>query len=101
MHDLLSNGRLIDVALAVVAIEAALLIVARRRIAPLLRPADILGQLAAGAMLLLGLRCAVTGANYLWTLAFLSASLPAHLFDLVRRARRGTPDVAPRDVQVG
>jgi hypothetical protein len=84
---LLWSGSLTDLALAVIAFEAIVLLVVHRRSGLGLGPLDVAGQLAAGAMLLLALRCAVTGASYLWTLGFVAASLPAHLFDLLRRVR--------------
>jgi hypothetical protein len=36
-------------------------------------------------------RCALTGADYRWTAALVTASLPAHLFDLARRTRKKAP----------
>jgi hypothetical protein len=87
MKALFDSGALIDVALIVIALELAALIAFRSRIAQGLRPLDIFGQLAAGALLLLGVRCAVIGSDYRWTLLCLTASFPAHLFDLSRRAR--------------
>jgi hypothetical protein len=87
MTELLSSGRLIDVALAIIGLEALALLALRQRGAWGIRPLDLLGQLLAGALLLLAVRCAVTGADYRWTLALLSASFPAHVFDLARRAR--------------
>ncbi len=88
MKALLDSGALIDLALVVLCLEVAWLVASRRRGSRGLHPLDLLGQLLAGAMLMLGLRCALTGADYRWTLAFLSASFPAHLFDLARRLRR-------------
>ena len=85
MKELLESGRLVDIALALVVMEAAVLGWRRRAGGvPLL---DVVGQLLAGALLLLALRSALTGASHVWTLLLLSASLPAHLFDLARRAR--------------
>jgi len=80
----LASGRAVDLVLAVVAVEAlALLLLTRRRAG--LAGLDVLGQFAAGALLLAALRCALTGADARWTAAFLAAALPAHLFDLARR----------------
>jgi hypothetical protein len=87
MKDLLVTGHLIDVALVVVGLEALALVAARARLGRGLRPLDVLGQLLAGLLLMLAVRCAVTGADYRWTLAFVSASFPAHVFDLARRSR--------------
>jgi hypothetical protein len=88
MSDLFASGRIVDVALGVIVLELAALLVFRQRLAPGLKPLDLIGQLSAGFMLLLGVRCAVGGVDYRVTLALLAASFPAHLFDLSRRARR-------------
>jgi hypothetical protein len=72
----------IDVALVVTALEVLVLLWLR------VRPSAIAGQLLAGVMLLLALRCAVRGADSSWTLLFFSASLPAHLYDLRLRTTR-------------
>lgn len=81
------NGHLIDVAIAVIVLELVVLLSLRRKTGTGLRPLDLIGQLSAGVCLLFAVRCAVTGADYRWTLLFLSASFPAHVFDLARRAR--------------
>lgn len=91
MKDLLANGRLIDLALLVVGLEMLVLVVMRQRMGRGLQPIDVVGQLLAGVMLMLTLRCALTGVDYRWTLLFLTASFPAHVFDLVRRARGVSP----------
>ena len=87
MKDLLFSGKVVDLALAVIGVELVVLLVARQLRGAGLRPLDLIGQLLAGALLLLAVRCALTGADYRWTLALLAASFPAHAFDLVRRAR--------------
>ena len=92
MKELLASGRFSDLALAVIAIEAIGLLVMRRRLGRGMRPLDVMGQLLAGAMLMLAMRSLLTGADYRWTLVFLTASFPAHIFDLVRRARSGRAD---------
>jgi hypothetical protein len=81
------SGIFIDFALFVIVVEVVGLFVYSARKQNALRPADILGQVAAGAFLLLGARCAITGADYRLTVLCLAASFPAHLFDLVRRAK--------------
>ncbi len=88
MTELLHTGALIDVAVVVVGLELALLVALRRRMPAGLAPLDLVGQLLAGVLLMLAVRCAVTGADDRWTLGLLTASFPAHVFDLVRRARR-------------
>jgi hypothetical protein len=89
----LHTGTAVDVILAVVGIEAILLLAVHLVTGRGLAPLDVLGQLMAGVMLLAALRCALTGADGRWTLGFLAASFPAHVFDLVRRWRR--PDKPP------
>jgi hypothetical protein len=86
MQALLQSGVLIDVALALTAVESLVLLWLHRQRGGL-PPNAIAGQLLAGVMLLLALRCALRGADYRWTLLFFSASLPAHLFDLLTRAQ--------------
>ena len=86
MGELLQSGRVVDLALAVLGLEVALLFAMRQR-GNGLAPIDVLCQLASGALLLLALRVELTGGDHRLTLALLSASFPAHLFDLARRAR--------------
>ena len=94
MSELFASGHVIDFVLAIVGLEAAALLAWRRRRYRGLAPVDVLGQLLAGALLLGAVRCALTGTDYRWTAAFVTASLPAHLFDLARRARGGSRSAA-------
>jgi hypothetical protein len=87
MQALWQSGRFIDLALAMTALEWIALVVLRRVRGKGLAPSAIAGQLLAGMMLLLALRCVLTGADYRWPLLFFSTSLPAHIFDLVKRTR--------------
>lgn len=98
---MLTTTTLVDVALAAIALEAVGLWawwLARGRRG--LHPFDVLAHLAAGALLLGAVRLAVGGADPLWVLALVGASLPAHLLDLWRRSRSAasgrTPSDAPR-----
>ena len=79
MSDWFASGRAVDLALAVMTVEAAWLI-ARRQPALAVR-----AMLAPGALLLLALRFALTGAAWPWIAAALAASLPLHVVDLQRR----------------
>ncbi len=85
MNELLTSGALIDVAIAFIGVEL-LALLGVRRLRGGLRAADVAGQLLAGALLLLAVRCAARGGDPRWTLALVSASLPAHVYDLIRRA---------------
>lgn len=85
--ELLFNGTLVDIALAAIGVEVVVLLVLAGRDRTRLRPLDVIGQLLAGGLLLAALRCALTGADPLWILLLVTASFPAHLYDLWRRAR--------------
>lgn len=81
MSGLFASGNVVDLILAIIALEAAFLL-ARTR----LRPLDIALALGPGVCLLLALRSALTGADWRWTAAALAASFPLHLLDLIRRS---------------
>jgi hypothetical protein len=87
MSELVHFHHLIDIALVAIALEMVGLSIWRRKAEGGFRPVDIAGHLAAGGFLLLALRLQVSGAHAMWVWLFLSLSLPAHLFDLVRRIR--------------
>jgi sugar phosphate permease len=85
MEALFASGRVVDIALMLMALEAAGLWAyrhARGRQFPL---ADLAWNLAAGACLLLALRAALTGAGWPWIALFLTAALIAHIGDFRRR----------------
>ncbi len=87
MTELFSGGKIVDLALAVIALEFVALLVMSRRDPRGVRALDLAGQLLAGVMLLLAVRSALTHSDERWTILFLSASFPAHVFDLIRRRR--------------
>ncbi len=74
------SGHAVDLVLAVILVEFAVLSVRRR--GPML---DRVLALAPGACLLLALRAALTGAGWPWVALALAASFPFHLADVVRR----------------
>lgn len=78
MNEFFTSGTAIDLVLAVVAIEAIVLAIWFRRI-------DLLVALLPGALLMLALRAALTGAGWEWVAILVTASLPAHLWDMRRR----------------
>lgn len=84
MPDLASffaSGHAADLVLAVLALEALLLLRAGR-------PAiDVALLLLPGACMMLGLRAALVGADWVWIALPLAASFPVHLADLMRRGR--------------
>jgi hypothetical protein len=79
------DPRLIDLALALIALEGFALIAWRWAKGAGPRPATLVANLLAGAMLLLVARDLLTGAGALATGAALTAALVAHVFDLVAR----------------
>jgi hypothetical protein len=88
MADLFASGRLIDLILIVVVLEAALLIFYWRYTGRGIAPADLLPNLCAGAFLLLALRVTLAGAGWMIASGCLAAAGLAHLIDVYRRWRR-------------
>jgi len=88
VEQLFSSGRIVDVALAALAIEAVALAVLRRRRGRGLSWQVLWPNLLAGAGLLLALRGALTGAHWRWVALALLVALGANLLDLQGRHRR-------------
>lgn len=88
MSEFLTPAHIADVVLAVMAIEAAVLLVHWRRKGRGLPPAAILINLTAGACLVLALRSTLAGSHWGWTAAWLAAAFLAHLADLAHRWHR-------------
>jgi hypothetical protein len=80
---LLAHGHAVDLILAVIVVEFAALSV-RRPLAHGALTSRILA-FAPGVCLLLALRAALTGSNWIWVAVFLAASFPVHVGDLMRR----------------
>jgi hypothetical protein len=87
MGELFASGRVIDVILGLVVLEAALIAVYGRKRGGGLSLATTLGNLLSGAFLLLAVRSALVKAEWAWVALFLFAALIAHLFDLRQRSR--------------
>ena len=85
MDWLFASGHAADLILGVLVIEGAWLRLARGW-----GLVAILGLLGPAALIVLGLRAALTGADWWWIALPLAASLPLHLMDLRSRlaARR-------------
>jgi hypothetical protein len=85
----LHSGHAIDFMLAVVALEVGVLALWRRATPRALGWRDLIGPVLAGILLLLALRSVLVGASPAVVMFWLTASFPAHLFDLrLRLARR-------------
>ena len=88
MSGLFVSGRAVDLVLAFVALEAALLVWHRRRSGRGVPVGELLAFLLAGACLLLALRAALVGASWQWVALALAGAGAAHLADLRLRWRR-------------
>ncbi len=87
MADLFTNGRIVDVILVIVALEALALLGWRLRRGHGPSPAALIANLASGASLMLALRAALTQAGWELVAGLLLVSLAAHLADLCLRFR--------------
>lgn len=82
--DFFASGHAADLILAVLAIEAAWL-----RLRRSWSWGAMLGLLGPAALIVLGLRAALIGAEWWWVAVPLAASLPLHLIDM--RTRLAAP----------
>ena len=87
MADLFSSGRLVDLILVVVVLEAAVLLLYWRRARRGIAPFDLLPNLCAGVFLLLALRATLAGVGWMMVSGCLAAAGLAHLADMYRRWR--------------
>ncbi len=85
MSALFASGGVADLILALTALEGLVLVAYYRGTGRGVAPGDVLGNLLAGAFLLLALRCALVGAWWGWAALCLLLSLVAHVADLRRR----------------
>jgi hypothetical protein len=85
MASLFATGHVVDLVLALTAIEAILVVAYHGRTGRGVAPAEFLGNLLSGVWLMLALRCALVGAWWGWIALCLVGSLVAHLADLRRR----------------
>lgn len=86
---LFDYGHAADVMLGVLAIEAAWLHLGRRW-----RLVAVLGLLGPAALIVLGLRAAMTGADWWWIALPLALSFPLHLLDLRSRFAAAPADTS-------
>ena len=88
MAGLFASGQIVDLILALLAMEAIIVIVCHRLTGRGIAPAALLSNLLAGACLLLALRSALIFAWWGWTALWLTAALLGHAADLARRWNR-------------
>jgi hypothetical protein len=87
MMALFTSGRVVDLILTIMAIEAIVLLTYRMATGRGIPPAGLVTNLIAGALLLLALRTALTGSPWTLTAAWLGGALLAHIADLAQRWR--------------
>lgn len=87
MADLFSSGRIVDLIILLVALEAIALSVYRRRAGRGIPLLDLLPNLLSGVFLLLAVKAAMLALPWPSIASALFAALLAHLSDLVRRWR--------------
>ncbi len=75
-----TSGHAVDLVLAFMGVEAILLALIRKR-----RIRTIILTILPGAVMMLALRMALTGADWRWIAFWLTVSLPLHLADLRHR----------------
>lgn len=91
MEALFASGRIIDLILLLVVVEAAVL-AAWPRLRGSMTMVDVAALLAPGVMLMLAVRAALIGAPYTITAAILAAAFAFHILDVARRRRHATRD---------
>lgn len=87
MEALFASGRVADIALCVMILEAIVLYALTARRGQDERFRALLANLAAGACLVIAVRLALVGADWPWIAAALAGSLVTHSLDLVLRLR--------------
>jgi hypothetical protein len=85
VREFVTNGYLVDVAMVLTLLELIGLIIYRRRTGRGIDGSKLVITLANGLFLMLGLRAALTGADWPWIALALSASWATHLLDLKSR----------------
>ncbi|MGJ5179183.1 hypothetical protein ACQR16_13980 [Bradyrhizobium oligotrophicum] len=87
MDELFRSPHLVDLILAVVAVELIAIALVWRRSRRGISPRALLPNLLAGVFLLLALRCVLVDAPWFWLAACLAASGLANAADLRQRWR--------------
>lgn len=79
MQGFFASGHAVDLVLAVLTVEAVWLMIRGHP------PRAVLPMLLPAALILIGLRAALTGMAWPWVAVPLALSFPVHLFDLAAR----------------
>lgn len=87
MSDIFASGRIVDLILVLMFMEAIVLTFYYRRTGEGVTPSSVASLLIPGAFLLLAVRGALTGAAWHWIALLLLAAFMAHLADIKQRWR--------------
>jgi hypothetical protein len=87
LQTLFESGRIVDLILLLVALEATLLAFYRHLTGRGPRLIELAPTLLSGALLLLTVRAAIADAGWVWLAAPVTLALLAHLWDIKRRWR--------------
>jgi hypothetical protein len=85
---LFASGRIIDIILALMALETVVLLAFHRVTGRGVAPRALLPFMAAGVCLMLALKAALTGGGWQAVAGLLSLAFVAHLADIALRWRR-------------
>ena len=85
MREFVASGHLVDLAMVLTLLELIGLVIYRRRTGRGIDGSKLVITLASGLFLMLGLRAALTGADWPWIALALFASWATHLLDLKNR----------------
>ena len=88
MMALFSSGRVVDIILFFVVLEAVYIAVHRGKTGRGVRLREVASGMLAGVFLLLALRCALVDERWPWIATWLLFALIAHLSDLAGRRPR-------------
>ena len=89
MSDFFASGRVADLILCVMVVEALVLVILHLRTGQGLHPTAFLGNLIAGVGLVLALRGALLHAGWIWIALALAVALVGHGVDLWGRWKGG------------
>ena len=88
MSTLFASGRVVDLIIIFMLLEVMFLVVYYRKTGRGIPPIYVWGNLFAGLFLLLALRSALAGLEWIWIALCLSLALFGHVADLSVRWRR-------------
>ena len=88
LESLVSSGRIVDIALAVLVVEVLVIIGVRRVTGSGVATPSLLINAGAGGSLMLALRAALSGSAWTWVATFLVAALVFHAADVAERWER-------------